>query len=382
MRYNTTTNLVIVQKSKVMDWIEHFKNNYHINVYNLTKPKDYLAFLTDEDRRVGIVTYDIVRNRKELYDLRDFTMMLDESSMIKTDSTKRTKSILRLKPLHTILLSGTPSGGKYENMYSQLKLLGWNGTKSKYNSTFINYTTIYVGGFPRKVIDMDNPYKNEKLLNQTLRDNGAIYMKTEEVLDLPEQNFNVIKVRNTRNYSKFLRDDYIDLGDVELIGDSTMAQRLYARQLCSAYNKNKLEVVKDLISSTDDRIIIFYNWNCEYEKLIEVIDKPISVVNGSKKDLTNYENESNSVTLIQYQSGAKGLNLQKANKIIYFSLTDSSEDFEQSKKRIHRIGQNQTCFYYILETENSVEEVIYKCLERKRDYDNDLFKEYKREVSK
>ena len=72
-----------------------------------------------------------------------------------------------------------------------------------------------------------------------------------------------------------------------------------------------------------------------------------------------------------------GLNLQKANKIIYFTLTDKSELFEQSKKRIHRIGQNQPCFYYLMICKNSVEEVMLKTLEERRDFTDDLFKECK-----
>ena len=89
--------------------------------------------------------------------------------------------------------------------------------------------------------------------------------------------------------------------------------------------------------------------------------------------MSNYEEENNSVTLIQYQSGAMGLNLQKANKIIYFSPCLSSELFEQSKKRIHRIGQSKPCFYYQLVCENSVEEKIYKVLAMRKDFTEKLF---------
>ena len=68
-----------------------------------------------------------------------------------------------------------------------------------------------------------------------------------------------------------------------------------------------------------------------------------------------------------------GLNLQKANKIIYFTLPLSSELFEQSKKRIHRIGQDRPCFYYILMCRNSIEERILKTLEMRQDYTEALF---------
>lgn len=64
--------------------------------------------------------------------LEDFTLLLDESSMIQNDKAKRTKAILKLKASNVILLSGTPVGGKYENLYSQLKLLGWKITKNNF----------------------------------------------------------------------------------------------------------------------------------------------------------------------------------------------------------------------------------------------------------
>ena len=101
----------------------------------------------------------------------------------------------------------------------------------------------------------------------------------------------------------------------------------------------------------------------------------MSIINGSVKSLKAYEEENDSVTLIQYQAGAMGLNLQKANKIIYFSLPLSSELMEQSKKRTHRIGQKETCFYYYLLTRNSIDKKIYRVLGERRDYTNKLFEE-------
>ena len=47
----------------------------------------------------------------------------------------------------------------------------------------------------------------------------------------------------------------------------------------------------------------------------------------------------------------------------------------QSKKRIHRIGQKNKCFYYYLITKNSIDEKIYKSLEKGKDYTNELFRE-------
>jgi SNF2 family DNA or RNA helicase len=151
---------------------------------------------------------------------------------------------------------------------------------------------------------------------------------------------------------------------------------LYERQLCGAYNAEKLAAFADIMDSTNDRLIVFYNFNAELDALKAICEKrqrPFSIVCGAVKDLDDYKNENDSVTFIQYQAGAKGLNLQKANKIIYFSPTLSVEDYMQSIKRIHRIGQSKPCFYYRLICKNSIEEKIYNCIEKGIDYTERLF---------
>lgn len=123
---------------------------------------------------------------------------------------------------------------------------------------------------------------------------------------------------------------------------------------------------------------MFYNFNEELRAIEDIcleLDRPLSIVNGQTKDLSCYEEYENSITAIQYQAGSMGLNLQKANKIVYFTLPLSSELFEQSKKRTHRIGQGRTCFYYWIICKNSIEEKILATLKMRKDYTDDLFKQ-------
>ena len=316
---------------------------------------------------VAVINYDVVWRRKELLKLEDFTLILDESSLINNEITKRAKFILKLKPTNTILLSGSLCGGKYERLYSQLQLLGWNISKKMYYSQYIDMQ-ISEDGYP-----IIKGYKNVDRLKRKIREHGAIFMKTEEVLDLPSQNFITINVDSSKEYKHFMKNGIVEVNGVELVGDTTLTKLLYARELCGLYSDEKLKVFKDLVDSTDDRLIVFYNFKQELEKMVELIDKPYSIVNGSVKDLTNYENYDNSITFIQYQSGSMGLNLQKANKIIYFTPTLSSEMFEQSKKRIHRLGQKESCFYYKLEC--GIEYKIYNTLAMRKDFTDKLFEE-------
>mgnify|MGYP000654284586 FL=1 len=385
VQLGTDTNIIICQKSKINDWIQHFKDHYpRIQIYNLTDKKQLDDFISHDTAwvgypgatmTVGIINYDLVFRRSELLTLEDFTLMLDESSQIQNETTKRSKFILKMKPKNVILLSGTPTAGKYENLWSQVHLLGWKISKDLYWKHYIETEWVEEdGGFFRKEVV---GYKNVDRLKMKLAQHGAIFMKSEEVVDLPEQIENKIMVPTTKEYRKFMRSRIITIQDKEMIGDTALTKRLYARMLCGHYNKYKLEAFKDLIDSTEDRLVVFYNFNEELAELTDLAqDKPISIINGSIKDLTAYEEHENSIIFVQYQAGAMGLNLQKANKVIYFTLPQSSELFEQSKKRVHRIGQKNRCFYYYMMCSNSVEEDILSTLKMRKDYTDELFKAY------
>ena len=381
-------NLVVCQKSKIDDWLDHFENNYYSGGAdeNIILPHD----LTDSDgmemffeniqtsggcQLVGIINYDLIFRRPELLKLENFTLMLDESSLIQNETAKRSKFILKLHPENVILLSGTPTAGKYEKLWSQIHLLGWPISKDLYWKQYIDSEVIDKEGYPIRVV---RGYKNVERLKSKLRQHGAVFMKSEEVFDLPEQMVIDTRISTTKEYRKFRKYCIVSWDDIELVGDTTLTKMLYERMLCGQYNQDKLTAFRNIAESTEDRLIVFYNFNEELANLIDVaysMDKPVSVVNGNKHDLTAYETKDDSITFVQYQAGAMGLNLQKANKIIYFTPPLSSELYEQSKKRTHRIGQTQTCFYYRLICKNSIEEKIYDTLAMRKDYTDKLFEE-------
>lgn len=385
-------NLVVCQKSKIQDWIDHFKEHYGdfpfcFEIRDLTNKKQLEKFLQniqeakdeplDPRQFVGVINYDLIWRRRQLLNLENFTLMLDESSLIQNETAKRSKFILNMKPSNVILLSGTPTSGKYENLWTQIHLLGWTISQNTYNKQYINWKKIDIGGFPQWIVDKDDPYKNVDRLKMKLREHGAVFMKTEECFDLPEQNFITVNYGSSKEYRKFNKDSIISIDGVELIGDTRLTKMMYSRMLCGQYSQEKLEGFKDLVESTQDRLIVFYNFNQELNLLKQIahsLERPVSEVNGHVKDLTAYEQEDDSITFVQYQAGSMGLNLQKANKIIYFTLPLLSEHFEQSKKRIHRIGQTNTCFYYQMICKNTIEEEILRTLEMRKDYTDELFK--------
>ncbi len=390
MQLGARVNLVVCQKSKIEDWLNHFKVNcYNVVPFDLAKPKRIEAFMRWNEGKqsefiyikqcVGIINYDLIWRRPELLKLRDFTLLLDESSLIQNETAKRSKFILKMEPKNVILLSGTPTGGKYETLWSQMHLLGWPITKKMYWNQFVQVEYLDTLG---RSIPIVTGYKNVERLKRKMAQYGCQFLKTDEVFDLPAQNFQKIMVPASKEYKKFHKNKIVDVAAIadeavaQLVGDTTLTQMLYERQLCGMYSHEKLFAFRDLVESTSDRLIVFYNFTAEFEMMRRIVmdcNKVFSVVNGNEKKLDMYEINDASVTFVQYQAGAMGLNLQKACRMIFYTLPLSSELYEQAKKRIHRIGQERPCFYYQLICKGSVEEKILKTLEMRKDYTEALF---------
>lgn len=376
-------NLIVCQKSKIDDWRSHIFCNHMSDtdfLYDLTDQIGFMNFIEKctldffkEKVKVGIINYDLIWRRKELLQLKDFTLMLDESSLIQNETAKRSKFILKMNPKNVILLSGTPTGGKYENLWSQMHLLGWNISKQLYWKQYVEVE--YLDTMEGRSIPIVKGYKNVDRLKRKMNEYGCQFLKTDEVFDLPSQTFSKVRIPASKEYRIFRKEKIVQIGETELVGDTTLTKMLYERMLCGIYSEAKLKAFNDLVESTEDRLVVFYNFNEEWYKLGEICDalgRPSGVVNGRFKHPEVLEKEG-AVLFVQYQSGAMGLNLQKANKIIYFTLPLSSELYEQSKKRIHRIGQDQPCFYYQLICKGSIEEKILDTLNMRQDFTEKLF---------
>lgn len=380
------TALVVCQKSKVRDWVDHFEENYpDVNVYNLTLSAGMTLFewgVIDPQENynaggpvVGVINYDLIWRRPQLTDLTCFSVMFDESSLLQNTSSKRTKAAmeLALKANSVILLSGTPVDGKYERLWSQLYMLGWRISERMFWRQYVETETTMSEGFPiTKVVG----YKNEERLARRMKALGCDFLKTADVLDLPEQRFVDVWCDRTKAYAKFARDHYVESYGQEFVGDTTFGAMTAERMLAAAYSEEKLRALEDLVAGTSDRVVVFYNFDVELEAMqgqLSKYERPVSVLNGKRHDLGAFRENSDGIVFVQYQAGAMGANLQEAQYTVYFSPPLASSLFEQSKKRIHRVGQDKPCTYYLLKSRGTVEERIYSTLAMRQDYTERLF---------
>jgi SNF2 family DNA or RNA helicase len=371
-------NLVVCQKSKIGDWLDHLRNVEHVKAYDLTTGGAAmfreLAVFNSPFQIFGVVNYDLLFRRDWSY-LNDYGLMFDESSLLQNATSKRTKAAMKLagKADTLVLLSGTPVDGKYERLWTQLRMLGWRIDEKLFWRQYVKSETTMREGFP---ITKVTGYKNEERLVRKMKGLGCDFLKTDDVIDLPDQRFIRIDVPMSEYYRKFAKTNVIMAFGRDFVGDTVFGDLTAKRQLAAAYSPAKIEAFGDLLSSTSKRLVVFYNFDVELEGLTEELAKrgrPYGVLNGKKHDLSSFFDTDDGVALIQYQSGAMGVNLQQADTCVYFSPPLASSLFEQSKKRIHRVGQDKPCTYYELVSKGTVEEKIYDTLAMRRDYTEKLF---------
>lgn len=372
--------LVVCQKSKVTDWVDHFSRHYDIDVFDLTMSND----MEDFERRmddpyspdaIGVINYDLLWRRPKLQALECFALMFDESSLLQNATSKRTKAAMKLagKADTLVLLSGTPVDGKYERLWTQLRMLGWDIDEKLFWRQYVESETTMCEGFP---ITKVTGYKNEERLVRKMKELGCDFLKTDDVIDLPDQRFIRVDVPMSEYYRKFAKTNVVVAFGREFVGDTVFGDLTAKRQLAAAYSRAKLEAFGDLLDGTSKRLVVFYNFDVELEGLTAELEKRCrryGVLNGKAHDLSPFFDTDDGVALIQYQSGAMGVNLQQADACVYFSPPLASSLFEQSKKRIHRVGQDKPCTYYELVSKGTVEDKIYDTLAMRRDYTEKLF---------
>lgn len=370
-------------------------------------------------------------------------VIIDESHKIKDLESLQTKAIRKIYQLLTIksqclylyLLTGTPFTQGFIDLYSQLKLLGWEENKTYFVDNFC------IKGNIRGLLEWQQPivgYKNVDKIYEVVHQFG-ITIKSEDVIDLPEQVFNYHKLKQSNEMILYTceklkrpfiqneldrrKSDYelpiaerggrinnpfyrnIAFPDLNWMAETIGTFWLRARQLSIGFqgnakealwfNNNRLNALKDLLETYPDNYVLFYNYTPELLQIYDICEMlgyKIDVYCGEMKSevfynkyasqtegerLTNTKN----IILANFASGSTGANWQLYNKCILFSIP-LFKDYEQGIKRVHRIGQKNTVIYHIFYEDNWLDNSMLEALKESREYNKDLFEADLKEIQK
>jgi SNF2 family DNA or RNA helicase len=123
--------------------------------------------------------------------------------------------------------------------------------------------------------------------------------------------------------------------------------------------------------------IIFCQYVAEIERIVKVLSKKYRVASyrdPQKRDQVYLDFLDGKIDIIvsQINSGSMGLNLQRANRVIFYSWGYEYSSYDQAIERIERPGQKNAMEVIHLVVEDSIDEDILEVLNHKERRANKL----------
>ena len=382
-KFKTTKILIICLISKINDWKEDLYKECGIeSVILRNSSKKNNEIVETENNLAYIINFESAWRCNQLIKWvdKDTTILIDESHLIKNPTSKIGKfcRLLSSKTKNKLILTGTPQSQGYIDYYNQLYFCGiLNISFREFKTKYCIYEDKFYNGFRIKTLV---GYKNKEELDEIIKSNCVFYeRKTDDELIPTDiiQYFEKPKIYD-KFKSKRIYKDYV--------ADNNGKLQYALRTICSGnitdyeVDDQKIKWVSDFLECVNDRVVIFYNFDVERDRLIKLLNKkniPYSEYNGREKSFDNFKENNKSVILCHYKSASTGINdLVISNICIYFSLPREYINFIQSKKRLDRIGQTKKPLFYYLICKDTIEIATYKTLMEGKDFDDMMFENY------
>lgn len=342
-------------------------------------------------------------------------LIIDESSKFKEPGSVRFKTLKPFLPLFNrrCILTGTPAPHSLADIWSQLYIvdqgeaLGPNITR-----------------FKKDYFEIDNP----KFYSYKLRPGSAdiIHRKIahkiirfdETLFKLPERIINDVKIKLPEKARKIYDDmesqlfAELDSGDVAAPSESSKYQlcrqisngRMYDPELVQpageilddkgrkvhTIHREKIEAVENILDELQGKpALISYFYRHDLTALKPVLERrfkfkkcPYIGAGASVAEINQHIKNWNAGKLpalvVHPASMAHGLNLQSGgNDLIFYSLTDNLEDYQQLIKRLHRRGVDGQVRIHRILAEKTIDDAVKLRLNQKAENQTTLLEAVK-----
>lgn len=389
--------LVVCPKSIVGVWEDEFRKfadyRYALTVLDGTMEKKRSAFnyMQGAALQIIVVNYESCwRLETEITKWKPDLIVCDESSKIKTPSASQSKALHRLgrQSKYNIILTGTPITGSPLDIFSQYKFLD----DSIFGTSFYLFRNRYaiLGGYQNRMIV---GYRHLDELVEKVH-SIAFRIKIEDAVDLPpfidETRAITLEPKAQSLYRMLEQDCYAELANGEVTARNVLTQLLRLAQCTGGFIRDdikdeaqqvsgaKLDALEDIIDTCLDeekKVVVFARFVPEIEAIAAMLKKKkvgYAQIYGATTDRADQvkkfqEDPEVKVFIGQLQTTGMGLTLTAANVAVFYSLDFSYANYEQSRARIHRIGQKQKCLYIHLVGKGTVDEKILNALKHKGD---------------
>ena len=324
------------------------------------------------------------------YDL----VIADESHRIKNHNSIQSKQtyFLARNAKYRVALSGTPKGNNDWDFIGQYRFID----DSIFGHKIKDIKEKYFQPCGWMMHDLElQPQKKEEFYN-LIREHSFRITKSE-ALDLPEVTETKIPVElskpTVKAYRQLVEDKLLELGDSTIEADLAVKLVTKLQQICCGFiydeehtpieiGDDKIKYLKEIIEDHENEKIVIF---CKYTHEIDMISKALHnkvnhIIYDSRSKIDGWlefvRNPYLKVLITQIKKGGTGLNLQCASTVVFFSLSYSYIDLSQAKDRVHRNGQTRKVSIYYLLGKGTIEETIYKVLQKKQSGAKQILDDY------
>ena len=328
----------------------------------------------------GTMTYQVMsyemfsKKAKEFVDSHT-TIIFDEIHFIANASAKRSKIALQMTKIAAqwIGLSATslPNGWRSAETYAIMTNLSRNKTDFVQRFVIIDRSR----GFPLIL-----GYREQETLTKWWNTVAKPLERTEA---LPSKNIPIsipMSSKVAAVYSKALNKRLITVEGEEELLDSPSKVFVTLRKIPTP---TRIDALQSIVESTNEHIVVFYNFNVEREAIYEMLNKSFKHLvvyeqSGHAShlpDAKDWGNLAPSITLVQYQSGSQAIELQYTSITVYFSPPTSWANYEQSRGRNLRNGQDKIVLFYHISVQGSLDDRIWGIVKKKGVFNDSLIRQ-------
>lgn len=302
----------------------------------------------------GSLTVDSWNNIANYVDVKDAFFVFDEQRLV--GSGAWTKAFIKIaKANRWIMLSATP-GDTWLDYIPVFVANGFYKNRTEFKREHVIYATFakypkvdrYVG-VGRLVKHRNDILVRMPYLRETVRHDQKVSVQYDVAAmeRIRKDRWNVYEERPIRDVS-------------ELFAVSRKVANL---------DSSRLAFIRELLRK-HPRLIIFYNFNYELERLRELgLDGSFEVREWNGHNHDPLPTGEAWVYLVQYTAGAEGWNCVTTDAMCFYSLPYSWKLWEQAHGRIDRLNTSYTdLYYYILKSSSWIDSSIWKALMSKKSF--------------
>ena len=327
-------------------------------------------------------------------------LVLDESTLFKNWSSKRTKVLRKFRDLfdRVVLLTGTPTPNGLLDIFSQIFLIDGGESLGRFLTPF-KERYFYATGYKNKEL---KPYDESEDLIRRRTSGTVLRIDRSDVYDMPLLNEVVVPVTLPpdvrRIYDEFESRLFAEMDGEEVLSPSRSVNYGICRQIAAGglykpegvfidpdaervvydTHKTKLDAVLRLSDELYGKpILLAYQFDFNREQfgrhsgLKKLVRTPFGT--DKQKQLTKYKKEflRGRIPILAVHPGSMshGLNLHKGpgRSVVWLSPTNNLEHYIQFNERIYRPGVGSPVTVYILVAKDTIDEVVLEDLRSDRD---------------